>query len=191
MTLEEIAAASGTTVVDIIEDYGNLVFDLAGATLIGQTMLVLGLPDGQALVDDSASLMADMSDQLGVSIEDLGPLETGAATAVIRAAAKYLKTGAAAVARQASASSAGIVKAILALGVVGTSYMFFTEDLQVRLAQVEKQKYLGSLAVAKMDAAQAAAAVESLGAGESFRIPWGGWLGLAGGAYFAWDRSRR
>lgn len=190
-TIEEIAAEAGTTVVEIVEDYGNAVFDLAGATFIGETMLAVGLPGGQSLVDDSASLMADMSGQLGIDIADLGPLETGAPTAVIRAAAKYLKNGAQVVAQRAASSSAGVIKAILAIGLVGTSYMFFTEDLQVRLAHVEKQKYLGSLAVAKMDSAQAAAAVESLGAGGGFKVPWWGWLGLAGGAYFAWARWAR
>jgi hypothetical protein len=193
MTIQEIATAAGTTVADLVEDYGNVVYDLAGATFIGQMQLALGLPAGQALVDESAGVMADLSEFLGIDIADLGPLETGAATSMLTAARTYLKAGAKTVATTAKGSASGVVKAIVAIGLTAGSYMWMTEDLQVRLADVDLKKEIGAAAVAKLTAAQAADVVDQLTSPAPFSIPWWGWAALAAGglaAYRYYDKGR-
>lgn len=193
MTIQEIAAAAGTTVEELVEDYGNVVYDLAGATFIGQMQLGLGMPAGQDLVDESAGVMADLSEFLGIDIADLGPLETGAATSMITAARAYLKTGAKTVAATAKGSAAGVVKAIVAIGLTAGSYMWMTEDLQVRLAAVDLKKEVGAALVAKVTSGQAADALDNLTSAAPFSIPWWGWAALAAGglaAYRYYDKGR-
>ncbi len=192
-TIEQIAAGAGTTVADIVEDYGNVVYDLAGATFIGQMQLGLGMPEGQALVDGSAAVLADLSEFLGIDIDELGPLETGATASMLSAARTYLKSGAKTVAATAKGSAAGVVKAIVAIGLTAGSYMWMTEHLQVRLAEVDLKKEVGAALVAKVTSEQAASALDNLTSGAPFSIPWWGWLALAGGAAAAWryyDKGR-
>lgn len=194
MTIQEIAAAAGTTVEDLVEDYGNVVYDLAGATFIGQMQVELGLPAGQDLIDESAGVMADLSEFLGVDVDDLGPLETGAAGSVLQAARTYLKAGAKNVAATAKGSASGVVKAIVAIGLTAGSYMWMTEDLQVRLAAVDLKKEIGAAAVAKITSESELAKIAGQMASASpFALPWWGWAALAAGGIAAWryyDKGR-
>ncbi len=190
--MADLAAQYGTTVPDIIEDYGNLAYTLAEATFVGEVAVALGLPQGQVLIDNSASVLASATEELGLDIDAEGPVisETGAAAALVSRAASYLAKGAAGVAKTVSKHSGGIVAAILAIGLVTTGYSYFTEDLQVRLAQVEANKEATSKAIAKANPEQLQGLLQQMDTG--FTLPWWGWgLIIVGGGALAWRQWGR
>lgn len=190
--MADLAAQWGTTVPDIIEDYGNLAYTLAEATFVGEVAVGLGLPQGQALIDNAASVLASATEELGLDIDAEGPVipETGAAAALVSRAAAYLAKGAAGVAKTVAKHSGGIVAAILAIGLVTTGYSYFTEDLQVRLAQVEANKESTAKAIAKANPEQLQGLLQQMDPG--FTLPWWGWgLLVVGGGALAWRQWGR
>jgi hypothetical protein len=193
MSIATIAASKGVSVSELVEQFGDMTYDLAEATFVGETELALGRPEGQQLVDMSAQTLAETAFYLGVNIEDLAPPETGATALLMSKARAYLRTGASRVAKVARAHTGGIIAGILAIGTVGTGYMWLTEDLQVRLAQVDSRREIGLKAVAKATPAQLDPIIGNLAKPPGLQIPAWGWaaLALGGGllAYRFWKRS--
>ena len=193
MSLATIAASRGVSVSQLVDEFGDLVYDLSEATFVGETELALGMPEGQGLVDLSAQTLADTAFYLGVNIEDLAPPETGATALLMSKARAYLRTGAARVAKVAKAHTGGIIAGILAIGAVGTGYMWLTEDLQVRLAEVSSRREMGLKAIAKATPGQLDPIIGNIAKGPGLQIPGWGWAAIAlGGGLLAfrfWKRS--
>lgn len=193
MSIATIAAAKGVPVSQLVDEFGEMVYDLSEATFVGETELALGRPEGQSLVDMSAQTLAEAAQYLGVSIDELAPPETGATAMLISKARSYLRTGASRVAKVARTHSGGIIAGILAIGTVGTGYMWLTEDLQVRLAQVDMRRELGLKAITKATPGQLDPIIGSLAKPPGLQIPWWGWAAILGGggllAYRFWKRS--
>jgi hypothetical protein len=201
--LQSIAAAAGTTVLELVEDYGNLAYSLAETTLVGQIAAQAGIAGGQALVDDAASLLADTSEFLGVDIAQLDlpatpdtydavPVpETGALPTTLAKARTYLGKAAPRVAQRIAASGTAIVKGLVAIGLTYAAYGWLTEDLQVRLAEIESRRSATVQAIAKLPAEQLGPIAQQLAQAPGVAIPWWGWalgLGAAGLVFWRWLR---
>ena len=142
----------------------------------------------------SAQVLADTALYLGVSLDDLAPSgETGASALLFSKARAHLRAGASNVAKVVKTHSGGIIAGILAVGGVATGFMWLTEDLQVRLAEVDAREAIGLAAVAKATPDQLNPIIGNLAKGPGLQIPWWGWAALLGGggllAYRFWKRS--